>query len=69
MSLRNRRLNYKNNNMNKYKAGNTVKLKKGSPVMEVIMEATQYNNTYVCGWFDGLEYCQIYCQGAELKYG
>ena len=55
--------------MNKYKAGNTVKLKKGSPLMEVIMEATQHNNIYVCGWFDGLEYCQIYCQGAELKYG
>ena len=55
--------------MNKYKTGDTVKLKKGSPVMEVVMEATQYNNTYVCGWFDGLEYCQIYCQGAELKYG
>ena len=69
MSLRNRRLNYKTNNMNKYKTVDTVKLKKGSPVMEVIMEATQYNNTYVCGWFDGLEYCQIYCQGAELKYG
>ena len=55
--------------MNKYKTGDTVKLKKGSPAMEVIMEATQYSNIYVCGWFDGLEYCQIYCQGAELKYG
>ena len=54
--------------MNKYKTGNTVKLQKGSPVMEVIMEATQYNNTYVCGWFDGIEYCQIYCQEHELKY-
>ena len=69
MSLRNRRLHYKNNNMNKYKTGDTVKLKKGSPVMEVVMEATQYSNIYVCGWFDGLEYCQIYCQGVELKYG
>ena len=68
MSLRNRRLNYKNNNMNKYKAGNTVKLQKGSPVMEVIMEATQYNNIYVCGWFDGIEYCQVYCKEHELKY-
>ena len=69
MSLRNRRLNYKNNNMNKYKTGDTVKLKKGSPLMEVIMEATQYNNIYVCGWFDGVEYCQVYCQEYELKHG
>ena len=55
--------------MNKYKTGDIVKLRKGSPIMEVIMEATQYDNLYVCGWFDGLEYCQVYCQGAELKYG
>ena len=69
ISPQNRGLYYKNKNMNNYKTGDTVKLKKGSPIMEVIMEATQYNNIYVCGWFDGLEYCQIYCQGAELKYG
>lgn len=54
--------------MNKYKAGDTVKLKKGSPVMEVIMEATQYNDIYVCGWFDGIEYCQVYCKEHELRY-
>lgn len=54
--------------MNKYKTGDTVKLKKGSPVMEVIMEATQYNNIYVCGWFDGIEYCQVYGKEHELKY-
>ena len=54
--------------MNKYKAGNTVKLQKGSPVMEVIMEATQYSNIYICGWFDGIEYCQVYCKEHELKY-
>ena len=44
ISPQNRGLNYKNNNMNNYKTGDTVKLKKGSPIMEVIMEATQYNN-------------------------
>ena len=53
--------------MNKYKTGDTVKLKKGSPVMEVIMEATQYSNIYVCGWFDGLAYCQMYCKDCELE--
>ena len=54
--------------MNKYKTGDTVKLMKGSPVMEVIMEATHYNNIYVCGWFDGIEYCQTHCKEHELKY-
>ncbi len=54
--------------MNKYKTGDTVKLKKGSPVMEVIMEATHYSNIYVCGWFDGIEYCQTHCKERELAH-
>lgn len=52
--------------MGKFKTGDSVKLRKGSPLMEVIMEATSYQALYVCGWFDGLEYCQIYCTEQEL---
>jgi uncharacterized protein YodC (DUF2158 family) len=36
--------------MNKFKSGDLVSLRKGSPVMEVIMPSTSVASTYICGW-------------------
>lgn len=52
--------------MNKFKSGDLVNLRKGSPVMEVIMHSISQPKTYVCGWFDGMEYCQTYHHEREL---
>lgn len=54
--------------MKKFNSGSLVKLKSGSPVMEVIMPSTSVASTYVCGWFDGSEYCQTYCAEKELVF-
>lgn len=54
--------------MNKFKSGDLVSLRKGSPVIEVIMPSTSVASTYVCGWFDGSEYCQTYCAEKELVF-
>ena len=50
--------------MKKFKSGSIVKLKSGSPLMEVIMLSV--TGEYVCGWYDGVEYCQVYHTEKEL---
>ena len=50
--------------MKKFNSGSLVKLKSGSPLMEVIMLSV--TGEYVCGWYDGVEYCQVYHTEKEL---
>ena len=50
--------------MKKLKSGSIVKLKSGSPLMEVIMLSV--TGEYACGWYDGVEYCQVYHAEKEL---